>query len=494
MIFYRWGAMLRILWVVGLLIAFLPTVRAQENTLRLMSLQQGELTADSPEQTWDYGTYEFVTSVLVTTTSGSLDPALELLDESGEVIAENSDINTAFGTAARLTVPEGGSYQIRVRASFGEGTYEISAAPGNMQLQWRQTFERPRTDWNFSGAPIVNNAIELTSPRGTRRIFAPDSAPTSSEIYLQARFRLLQSPGDAVEGGLAVRGKQESNGQYTAFHFLIAPQNRWFVQKTDITGTITPLKDGVIDTAELLTLGMLAQENSIKFFIGGTYLGEIRDAELVANSGWGISILSGSISLEEIWFATPPVEMPEFPTELATWESSQPNDIVNEIVENSLFPEGGKRRIYLASNAYTASNHQQRSFILGQPADVFAASIIGLDVRLPEGIDTGCGIVARYIDSDNQILAYVDLQNGAGLLWWDSGNLKLNDYSMIENVTEGDIKLVLVTVDQYVTLYVNGRLTAQDFIPNRVGDVGVGFINYAERDATCVFRNFWVWG
>ncbi len=487
--------MLRIFLVVSVFWVLLPTVHAQEETvLGLMSLQIGELTASEPAKIWQYGSFEFETSVVVTTLSGSLDPALELLDGDSQIIIDNSDYNTAFGTSARLTIPPGENYQIRVRAAYGEGAYEIYALPGNMHLQWQQAFTRPRTDWNFSGAPIVNNAIELEAPRGTRRIFNSDSAPTAADVYVQARFRLLQSPGDSVEGGLAVRSQQENNGQYTAFHFILKPQNQWVVQKTDITGAVTPLKDGVIDTTSTHTLGLLAQGSSIQFFIDGVFLGEIRDSELTANSEWGISLLSGSLALEEIWFASPPLDMPEFPRELTAWDSSQPNDIVNEILAGGLFPEGGKRRIYVSTDSYTAAKRQQSSFIIGQPADVFAASIMGLDVKLPEGIDTGCGIVSRYTDPNNQILAYVDLQGGAGLLWWEDSVLQLNDYSMIENAVEGDIKLVLVTYDQYVSLYVNGILTAQDFIPNRVGDVGVGFLNYAEQDATCVFRNFWVWG
>jgi hypothetical protein len=487
--------MVRLLLIASFLLVLLPTATAQrgQTQLLIMSALPGELTETAPEHTWQYGPYDFETSVFVRTLNGSLDPALELLDESGTIIAENSDINAEFGTAARLTVPAGGPYQVRVRAAFGAGTYEIISVPGDMQLQWRQTFERPRTDWNFSGAPIVNNAIELTASRGTRRVIVPDSAPAAPDVYVQARIRLLQSPGDAVEGGLAVRSKRESNGQYTAYHFVVAPQNRWVLQKTDITGAVTPLKDGVINTTSALTLGLLAQGSSIRFFLNGESLGEIRDGELVTHDGWGISLLSGSAALEEIWFATPPLDIPQFPRTLETWNSVQPNDIVNEVIGNTLFPAGGKRRIYVATDSYRVNRREQRAFIMGQPADVYAATMIGLDVRLPEGVDTGCGIVARYTDDTNQIFAYVDLQGGAGLLWWEDGTLKINDYSMIENRTDGDIKMVLVAYDQYVSLYVNGVLTAQDFIPNRVGDVGVGFINYADQDATCVFRNFWVW-
>lgn len=486
----------RLFLIASFVFALLPATAAQrgQSQLLIMAALTGELTEDTPEHLWQYGPYDFDTSVVVKTLNGTLDPSLELLDESSSLIDENSDMNMAFGTEARLLVPAGGPYQIRVRAAFGTGTYEITALPGNMRLQWRQTFERPRTDWNFSGAPLVNNALELNAQRGSRRIFVPDSAPTAADVYVQARFRLLQSPGDVVEGGLAVRSRRENNGQYTAYHFVIAPQNRWVLQKTDITGAVTPLKDGVIDTTNVLTLGLLAQGSSIRFFINGESLGEVRDSDLTTHNGWGISLLSGGIALEEIWFAAPPLEMPAFPATLEMWESVQPNDIVNEIVENALFPEGGRRRIYLASDSYRVNAREQRTFILGQPADVYAATIIGLDVRLPEGVDTGCGIIARYLDSANQLFAYVDLQGGAGLLWWEDGQLKLNDYTMIENPRDGDIKMLLIAYDQYVSLYINGVLTAQDFIPDRVGDVGVGFINYADESATCVFRNFWVWG
>jgi hypothetical protein len=64
----------------------------------------------------------------------------------------------------------------------------------------------------------------------------------------------------------------------------------------------------------------------------------------------------------------------------------------------------------------------------------------------------------------------------------------------MEPSQSSDDRLLLIMQGHFATLYINGRLTAQEIIPRRGGNVGVGFVNFEQDMASCEFRNVWVWG
>src|SRR5689334_7613991 len=107
---------LKRLWLLVVMMTLLvsvPLVAAQEGIE-----EQGTIDASNPEAAFGLGLAEGETVTLtVEAQSGDLDPILQLLDESGDVVAENDDIDTDGGnynSELTYTAEAGGTFTILV--------------------------------------------------------------------------------------------------------------------------------------------------------------------------------------------------------------------------------------------------------------------------------------------------------------------------------------------------------------------------------------------
>lgn len=468
-------------------------IHAQEEdrSLHLMESAVAALAADESHD-WTYDPGEAESTILIQTISGSLDPKLEVLNSDGETIAENNDWTAAFSTEAALLLEGGQPYTLRVSSVFGEGDYRIFAVPGDIRMQWIEDFMHPG-DWTaLPGVRSENEQLRLQTPRSETVVFMPPSAPLLHNVYLQAAFEWTQEQTESTRAGLLIRGRRENTGFTSAVHFAVTPDGEWVLERTDISGITSTVESGTLPAEGRLTLGLLAQGTTISYFANGILLG----SAIVENNNaplWGIEITSATVVVDDFWLATSPQEPPDFPEQLEEWNTTTSIDIASALIEAGLLPVESQRRLVFPAVTFTVAGAQQRTFQLGNAGDVYDSVVLGTEVRFTEAEDTACGISARHIDEDNQIIAFVDNQNGAGLLWWQDNVLLLNNYTLIDTSEDGAYHLLLILDGMYAAFYVNGQLTAQNLVPHLTGDFGVSFINYAASSTTCTFQNFWVW-
>lgn len=106
------------LLAIMLLLIIVPIAVAQDGFE-----EEGTIDADNPEATFELELSEGDTvTIMVEATSGNLDPILTLLDEGGDVVAQNDDIDTAGGnynSQLTYTAAEDGEYTILITA-YGE--------------------------------------------------------------------------------------------------------------------------------------------------------------------------------------------------------------------------------------------------------------------------------------------------------------------------------------------------------------------------------------
>jgi hypothetical protein len=457
-----------------------------------METLTGTLNADNDAQIWSYNPGETSSTVLVQTIEGTLDPALELLNGNGDIIASSNDFAPDFSTAARLAVPAGEGYYLRVSLVFGEGSYQITALPGNMHLQWHDDFETPLPDWAIFGAKTTEGGVLLETPLVSTRLFTPLNAPRLSDLYLQARLSWAISRPES-EAGLVVRGNLQASGQISGWRLMFKPDNTWSLQSNDGLGNEEILHSGTLPAAESLTLGLLAEGERVAFFANGMLLGEVRDVRFNRDDEWGVLVYDGQIKLEDFQLATFAQTAPSYPAHLASWDSSDPDAIAAELIEQDLIPPNGQRQYMVMGAEYSINGISQRNFLLTDEDVLFGDLVLGADVVIQQGEDVGCGVLVRWGNRENKVLAFVDNQGGAGLLLWEYNQLQVNNYTMLTAADPSRNRLLLVAQDQFLSLYVNGDLTAQALAPRRMGKIGVGFINYTESAAACGFYEVWVW-
>ncbi|MFP4323120.1 MAG: hypothetical protein ACLFTK_11760 [Anaerolineales bacterium] len=463
--------------------------------LRLMSTAEGVLGPEMPSQTWEYAPGPGPSTIVVEVIEGTLDPAVALIGPDGEAIASNDDYAPAFGPDARLVVPGGDVYLLRIEAAFGAGRYRVQAIPGEMHTQWAETLTMPGPYWADSGAARTADGLLLESGLAQTRLFVPQPLPQNDELYVQARLRFAETR-DASEAGLVIRGRTAPNGQVTGLRLTITPAGDWFLRANDIAGEETLLDEGRVTLPEVggVTLGLLAQADRVAAYAEGRRLTDIEAPALDDQIGWGVVVTASAVSLQQLRLALPLAEPPGFPIRLDTWDAARPADIVGELAAADIVSEGGTRQFLLsAETSYTVMGPDQRNFLITDPDAVYDGLILGGDVTIQSGQDVGCGLVAGFVDRAHKLLAFADTQNGGGLFWWQADVVQHNNYARLTTASGAEYRLLLIQQDQFTALYVNGVLAAQSIIPPRAGALGVGFINYAAEEASCSFENVWLW-
>jgi hypothetical protein len=472
------------------LLLLLPRLQAGE--LSLTQSQIGTLEDSAVE--WTFAPGDIESTVVVEAVGGSLDPMLELLDDTGQVLLSSDDYAPAFSPDARLIIPPGGPYTLRVSAAHGEGDYRITALPGSVQRQWADDFSTGQVApyWTMPGATAITDGLRLESSIGETRYFSPQNAAQSADIYVQASLRWDTSRNDS-EAGLVVRGRLEPSRQVTGLRFSVTPGGVYSLFTNDLNGTETPLLQGNLTIpATGIRLGLLIQGTRAAIFADGVLLGQVDGIAFEQQTGWGAAVFNGAVILSDFWMATPARDPLTYPAQITNWASLNPEDITTELINAGVLSAGGSRQFSVPYNVYTVASLEQRNFLITAPEQTYENLVIGGVIGVTQGTDVGCGLVASFQDRGNKVLAFTDTQSGAGLVWWLGNETRVNNYTLIPP-TEGGHSLLLIVQDQYVTFYVDGTLTAQNIVPRRAGNVGVGFMNYADRSATCEFRDVWVW-
>ncbi len=470
-------------------------------TLALMGTAEGVLGPETPAQEWMYTPGPGPSTILVEVLDGTLDPTLTLIGAEGDALATNNDYASAYSPDARLVIPGGDVYLLRVEAAFGAGRYRLHAIPGQMHPQWAQTLTIPGPYWDDTPTSPAEDGRLLDSGLAQTRLFAPEPVPQGADVYIQGRLR-FETLREQTAAGLVVRGRAETNGQVTGLRFSLSPEGVWALRANDISGDETDLANGRISLPEVgaVTLGLLMQEDEIAAYAEGQRLAivELDDTDAPRfedQTIWGVLVTDGVVSLQQLGLAMPLVEAPNFPTRLESWQAVRPRDIMAELVAAEAVPDEGARQFLMSvGTTYTVIGPDQRNFLITAPDALYDDLILGGDITIQEGADVGCGLVTGFIDRAHKLLAFVDTQDGGGLFWWQADDVLVNNYARVGAASSADeYRLLFIQQDHFTVLYINGILTAQSIIPRRAGALGVGFINYAADSATCRFENIWIW-
>jgi hypothetical protein len=124
--------------------------------------------------------------------------------------------------------------------------------------------------------------------------------------------------------------------------------------------------------------------------------------------------------------------------------------------------------------------------------------VIGTDAYVINGDNAACGVNLRYLDEANQMVAYVDGDGGASLIYNKGGRLLRNTYDYFEEVDEplagGRHRMLVIALNDVTALYVDGQLFTVEYTPPIEGSVGITLFNYSTSPAACGYENYWIWG
>gem|GEM_PF-4399363 len=460
---------------------------AQDATPRLgvMSRIQGELAA-TERLIWQFDA-PMTSTILVRALNSELDPKLTIENAAGDVLAENDDFSAAYGTTARLSISEGQDYQVIVDGGDTHGAFELIVLPGTMHPQW--IMDAPHRHWEIANAIPNDTVAQLQTPMTATRLFMPIGAPETPDLYIQATVT-WQEFRETSQVGLMVRGAEVNAGQIGGIRLEVDPVGAWILFQNDGFGSETILDSGAVPIEETLTVGLLAQDDQITAFINQQPLTTIENTA-TTDSDWGLTVFDGTLDLNEFWFATPIMNAPNLPMTLTAWDATNQREIGNELSESDDMLADGEWRLVNTRFNYTVSGVGVRSFLVTdvdyQPEQI----VMGAEIQITEGVNSGCGLVLRQSDLDHQTIAYVDTQQGIGVARLESGVLQSNDYVIVDWEPDARVYMVAVLVDQYLGIYINGDLITQAIIPRREGQIGLGMVNFSDGSTTCDFYNVW---
>lgn len=469
---------------------------------------QGFISSDSPTQDWLFeSTEEQDLTILVNQFSGDLDPTITVLDSEGEVIAENDDRipNLIFDAGiASLSFAEDETYTIQVGGSHGAGDYRLWLVPGDEHIWEAVSFDGNASRWDGRFAQHQTDSLVLhTEEQGVRSVYtSPEGIVPISDFYLQAEFEWLTGQDDIdATVGLVIRSTDNSTQRPSGYYFLTTPDGRWSVQRFQ-DGTfeeLQPFTSSALLSSERVALGVHAQNSTFQFFANGQLLGEFRDSTF-DEGDWGFTLenttLPISIQVDNVLLTVPETTLPSFPRTIETWQSPQPADIANELASENIIREDGRRALTILSTSYQIAGLRTAFYSQGQQGLLYTNLVMGVDVQF-EGDNLACGLGLRQNDESNQVLAYADIDGGAGLVDIIDGLLRHNTYDFYTEVDEplpdNKVRLLVIAEGDWIALYVNGQLFDTQFSPTRRGQAGVTLLNYSTSVGRCLYSDFWVW-
>ena len=500
-----------------------PAAEGQNDvpTLQLMEIVSGAIDDDTSEARWQFeASAGDRVSVTVWTVSGDLDPYVQIIDESGRVLAENDDIAYPDRLDAALEaveIPREGMYTVRVtRFGFEEGhtqgEFSLVLLPAFADPIFWEPFDGART-WTADSTDLmdvqgVDGQLELSvNATNTLAYAATDDAPgVPLRAYVQVDVTVENEP-DYWEYGLVFR--QIDSADY--YLFSVSSRGDWaFLGRTGAS-TWLHFQDWTAHPAleeppRHATLGVLMEGERFTFYINGTVL-----STLVANTidvPGTIALSAGTVDQQDVLpvirydnlLVTAPLpavvdeeEMGGQP--LTTWESRDATPIVEELTAQGVIPEAASQTMYVPESFVTVSRQGMQTLALGQgrtQTDFVMGSSIILE---SDSAENGCGLIFRRASADQYALFFVDGLGGYGLSEWTLDRFDPAVYEMTRPPS-GETNLdrvVLVAQEDRVRVYINGEpVTVRPALPVE-GGVAIVALSFDGAFVNCRFEDTWLW-
>lgn len=489
------------------LLFFLPTTssKAQDSPTLLTpySTQTIRLDAATPLLTFPFeaeaeSVWSF--SVVSIPLTGNLDPVLRLLDSDGEVMAQN-DNQTRQSSDARLEnwiAPEDGDYTLeisRVGQTLGEATLTITGDPDSIPL---------------SPLPIRE---EVTLAAGQ----VMDLARLDNRHYqrVQLRFGLTLSGADGF--GLQLRS---GNGTGQGDWLLVVGRAGITLQETALDAEGALFEKVITDLDQRLEVGQYEVEldqSQLRLRINGEdaitlHSDDLNQFVFLRPTYQSLRLVAMPNNVNSLTITTPyastafytdliPLSqaLPPAPPEGRLFAYGDvPLNVIRELRTANFIGEGGGLTFSIAEGLLETSEVGFNTYPLGM-ADGLQDVVIGFWVLLRNGDPTtACGLNIRQSDSANFSAALISGDGNAYLLPYEDGELSASNLAVstpwITPTMGQENHVLLVAIDEQLTLFVNGYWVGETTIPAQAGGLWLEMVVNQPTIARCFYRNLWVWG
>jgi len=485
----------------------------EEHKLAWFEPVDGAINADTLSEEWTFdGRANQVVSVIVMTTSGDLDPIVDLIAPDGSTAATNDDLDSLVRDAGfeAVALPATGTYIVRVtRYGTTTGRYQLILTPGYARLARQESFEGQESPWvtleNVATSLIDNRLRLLIGVPNTAAIAIPSDAEAVDDFYMQVDARLFGNPSYA-ELGFVFRYQPSLNGSQS-YQFRINSLGQWTVLYLDGTGQFALRswsENSLLSGATQWTLAVLARGNTLSFFANDELLGTVTDDRLLTAGTAGLVAGTGENQADDVTVLFDNFVLTTrlgstyqgLPLTLASWDSTDPAAITAELAESGQITPVEIHDLYIPAKTLSTLDLTSMSELLGSEKAVYTDFVLGGTINIATtGESVGCGLAFGWQDERNLSLAFVDTSGGWGIVRAVDAELTQNVYDHSPQVAAaGETStLVLVVHGEDVALYINGALVTQEQIAPVEGRVGVMLLNYEDVGTDCYFGGIWVW-
>jgi hypothetical protein len=476
-----------------LTIPLLPSAAQDDAGLIPFQPVSGTLNDDETSQQWQFeGQAGQVISLLVETTSGDLNPVVALRKSESDFMVANDDsrLGDLDARLEAIVLPEDGVYQVRVyREGEAQGTTSgdyrliLLVGYGSTPFIYRSDQERvwlnrsnPQQDIELAQLPedafYLQTDLQLTHN--------DDNLPL--EIRWRFRDRWVFTWTLAGDWRFST-SRETASGVYDALtepgaqvEFLMHDATLTFFVNGELV-TTQPLTDRT-DNANNVTITFSMPEGS-----------EASPSLIIDN------LLITGVYYEEDTLAVPPID-PE--NRIYSYEGL-PTQIMDELLEKEIVPEGGRGLQALINDGFVFTNEVGFSAYPLFTDREFQNFVMGFVSVVRRGTEnTACGLLfhesddnesfATALASPNRDLFFLNYEDGEL-----SGENIVTRSPALRSGLQTENYFVVVANDHTGMLYVNGLLQGQIELASERGELFVQVVVDEEVDANCLLTKAWVW-
>ena len=449
-----------------------------------------------------------ILSIRVDALDEELDPQLQLVDSSGNVIISNDDYNYPENRDAIIqafVIPRTDTYTIEVSA-FGDtsGAYRLSVLPGYDVLTLDDT-NNSESNWQVTDPNLMQVSLEDNTLTAEIEGIAQTSNlinthyPEATDLYFEAQFSDIMA-SDGWQVGLIFRYINP-----TSFYRLILNnQGFWQLERIDGENTITvkswSTHPGIVPGENAFTLGILTSGQSFDIIYNRQLVGTAYDSSLTQAGAVGVTAVTANalnsrltFTLEETTMTTPTQVNDQFlfPEIII---ANNYSTLAHLLERQQIIPVGGEVKFTTpqisirdikpgVSRFPVASGVEFTEFVLG---GALSWESIG------EG-NGGCGIAFNDVSDTNYTIAYVNQAGEYGVSQRDGDSFHEGIFGETLTSDKTSYTLLVIVYDDTIEYFIDNKHVGTMPYAPQSGEISTAVVNFDGVDTTCIFDNLWLW-
>lgn len=503
-------------WLLLLLVAAsFSRATAQSTTLTPLRPYEGTIEVPGQSQSWTFSGLEGGVVSLLVTSTGTLDPIVELRHSGNSILTLNDDFaypGRRDSLLQAVTLPRIDTYTVLVYG-FGDtvGDYTLTLLPGYAELAHQETFDSPG-GWQASGTEtaVVDVAdgqlmLTLDGVLQTARVDQPASTDFT-DFYAQARVNVQRSRG-GWRTGLALR--ISDSGYYA---LAVNDSGAWRMDYINADGSARQVRDWTVHPAlragaTSFTLGVLANGPSFDVFFDGAWIGQAVETQGATPDTGRIGLYgatpdavgSGLAVAFDALVITRPMRVGEaevMPTGLVPGGQAL---TVQELERRRVVPTGGTLALTVPESSGRQVEPGVNRVLLGRGAtfdDFILHTSFTLTTAVPDAL-VGCGLLFANASDTRHVVAFLDRQGGYGISARDGENYAPGLFGENAAFAGGQRHtLIIVKRGLRADLFVDRQHVGGFDLPadlSAPAQIGNAVVNYQRSDTSCSFSDTWVW-